>query len=206
MNSIEEWRDHWDSKSAIADPVVLNGYCIGGVPISVGQYFAAVINPVIDRLDLRPEHRVLDIGCGSGLTLAEIEKQVAEAIGTDLSGSLLQCYKGEARTYTCAAHELPFEGEQFDRILMFSVAIYFPSFDYLKKVIEKALSLLRKDGLFLIGDLNLGVRPNGSQYLWYEREPLLDYLDGLGVAYSLLAQNKLKRKLNRRWDVVLRKD
>lgn len=206
IKPVHEWTQHWDSKVDITDPVALNGYCTGGVPIARETYFKAVVNPVIERLDLEPHHRVLDIGCGSGLTLSEIEKRVAEAVGTDLSRTMIDKYQGEAKTHVCAAHELPFEGEQFDRILMVGVAIYFPDFDYYRQVVEKVLSLLRPDGIFLIGDLNIGEKPEGNQYQWYDRAQLLDYLDELGHAYNLMSQNKLKRTINRRWDILIRKD
>lgn len=206
MKSVREWTDHWNAKADIENPIEINGYCLGGQPIPAGKYFAAVVEPTIERLDLKSHHRVLDIGCGSGLALAEIEKRVAEAVGTDLSQTMIDRYKGNAKTYVCAAHELPFEDERFDRILMFSVAIYFPSFGYFREVVDNALSLLRIDGLLLIGDLNIGRAPRHSQNLWYDRNKLLRYLDETGHAYALMAQNKLKRSINKRWDVLIWKD
>lgn len=206
MKTIDEWTAHWNGKSDIDDPVILNGYCVDGVPISRERYFEAVIDPLLARLELEPHHRVLDIGCGSGLTLGEIEKRVAVAIGTDFSMAMLQKYKGKAKTYVCSAHEVPFEGEQFDRILMYSVAIYFPNFEYFRQVTEKCLSILRCGGIFLIGDLLLGSKPENSQYQWFDRHALVEYFDSLGFPYSIAAQSRRKRSINKRFDVILYKD
>lgn len=206
MKTVGEWTAHWDDKSHIDDPAVRNGYCVDGKPIPRERYLAAFIYPLLSQLELEPAHRVLDVGCGSGLILSEIEKHVAEVVGTDFSAAMLQKYQGRAKTYVCAAHELPFDGEQFDRILMNSVAIYFPDFEYFKQIIEKCLSLLRPDGILLIGDLLVGQKPEKSQFQWYDKHLLVDFFDSLGVPYSILAQNKFKRAINKRFDLIVYKD
>jgi SAM-dependent methyltransferase len=206
MKTIKEWTGHWDGKAGIEDPVTINGYCIGGVPISRERYMSAVVEPLLERLELAPHHRVLDVGCGTGMTLMEIEERVAEAVGTDFSKTMLEKYKGKAKTLVCAAHELPFTGEQFDRILMFSVAHYFPDFDYFQRVATRLLSLLRRSGILLIGDLPLGHRPAGSDYLWYDRHALVDYFDSFGLPYSIAAQSRAKRAINERYDILVFKD
>lgn len=140
------------------------------------------------------------------MTLLEIEKRVARAVGTDISRTLLARYPGKATTHLCPAHELPFSGESFDRILMFSVAHYFPDLAYLREVTESCLSLLRRDGILLVGDLPIGVPPAQSPYLWFDRHQLVDLLDSLGFPYSIAAQGRLKRTINRRYDVIIYKD
>lgn len=197
---------HWNGKAGIENPVELNGYCVGGVPISRERYMDAVVLPLLERLELERHHRVLDVGCGSGMTLLEIEKRVAEAVGTDFSQAMVDRYPGKSRTYVCAAHELPFDQGSFHRILMFSVAHYFPSFDYFRAVVEKCLWLLRKGGILLVGDLPIGNSPGASAYLWYDRHALVDLCDAQGLPYSIAAQNRAKRAINRRYDLILYKD
>jgi SAM-dependent methyltransferase len=166
----------------------------------------AVVKPVLERLELEPHHRALDVGCGSGLTLGEIEKRVAEAVGTDFSKAMLERYQGKARTLVCAAHELPFGPESFDRVLMYSVAHYFPDFGYFRRVAEKCLTILRRDGILLIGDLPVGRKPEQSPYLWYDRHALVDLFDSIGLPYTIAAQCKAKRAINKRIDVIVFKD
>ncbi len=206
LKSVQEWRDHWDKKANIESSVEINGYCVGGTPIPEEKYYNAVVLPNIQTLQLEKHHRVLDIGCGTGLMLKEIEKLAQSAVGTDLSKSLLDRFDGVSETHVCAAHELPFNEEEFDRVLMTGVAIYFPDFNYFKRVVEKVISIMKPDGLFLIGDLNVGRRPRKSQYFWYDRKKLLDYVEELGYPYTFTSQNKLKRTINTRWDLIIRKE
>ena len=204
--SVEEWRAHWDAKAGIANPVELNGYCIGGVPIDLDLYRATLIEPVLRLLELEPQHHVLEIGCGSGLILREIEGRVERAVGTDLSETLLNRYDGTAETIVGAAHEVPFEGEQFDRILMSSVIHYFPDLVYLRDVVLKLLGLLRRPGVLVIADALLGEQPAGTPYRWYSRGEIVNLLEPLGLPFSIAAQSRLKRQINIRYDIVVYKD
>jgi ubiquinone/menaquinone biosynthesis C-methylase UbiE len=206
VKTVEEWTAHWDAKVSIADPVELNGYCVDGKPIALEAYRRAVIEPWLERLELEPHHQVLDIGCGSGLMLTEMERRVARCVGIDPSRAMIERYKGAAETMVCAADRMPFGEASFDRVLMASVAHYFPSFDYFEAVMRRALELLRRDGLLLVADLPIGAPKPNSAYLFYDRHWLLDLLERLGQPYSLMAQSRLKRRINRRHDLVIYKD
>lgn len=203
MKSVKEWTQHWDNKNHITNPVELNGYCIKGKPIPTDDYNKAVVFPTIERLQVKPNQSVLDIGCGSGLMLDKMEEITTNLFGLEPSGELLKRYKGCAKTYVGAAHQLPFKKENFDRVLMFGVAVYFPDFEYFKNVVLNVFSLLKQDGIFLIGDLNIGTRPTESQYQWYDREELLCFFDSTGLRYNLMSQSKLKREINKRWDIIV---
>jgi SAM-dependent methyltransferase len=204
--SVEQWAAHWNAKAAIEDPSELNGYCIGGVPLDRERYEAAVVLPSLERLELEPNHHALEVGCGSGLLLSEIERRVERAVGTDVSEAMLRRYRGSAETYVCAAHELPFDGETFDRILMWSVAHYFPDVDYFGDVVTKLVTLLRAPGILLIGDVPLGPQPPTTPYLWYERTDIARVLEPHGLPFSIAAQSRLKRAINLRYDIVVYKD
>lgn len=206
MKTVEEWIAHWDAKAAIADPVELNGYCVDGKPIAYETYRRAVIEPWLALLELEPHHHVLEIGCGSGMMLEPIAGRVARCVGVDPSRAMIARYRGPAETIACAADRLPFDGDSFDRILMASVAHYFPSFDYFETVLRRALELLRQGGVLLVADLPFGEPKPNSAYLFYDKHRLLDLLDRLGHPYSIMAQSRLKRTINRRSDVILYKD
>jgi SAM-dependent methyltransferase len=204
--TVEEWATHWNAKAGIANPIERNGYCVDGVPVDAELYRNAVIEPWLERLALHPQHHVLEVGCGAGLILRELERRVLRAVGTDFSGPALALYDGSAETIECAAHELPFEGEQFDRILMASVSHYFPSLDYFRDVVTKLVGLLRPGGILLIGDVLLGSQPPTTPYRWYEPTDVLGVLEPLNVAFSIEAQPRLKRTINRRYDILVNRD
>lgn len=207
MKSVKEWMEHYDAKpSSVTNPIELVEFCINGVPLDRALHRQAILEPTIARLELMPHHHFLEIGCGSGLLLSEIENKVSRSVGTDISRRLLDSFEGRSEKIVCAADEIPFEKETFDRILMFSVAIQFESFEYFARVVNKAVSVLKKGGIFLIGDLLLGTQPPHSQYLHYDKHRLIDFLDSLQMPYSIMAQSPLKRTINKRYDVALYKD
>lgn len=149
-----------------ADARARNGYCVEGNPLSADEYRAQIIEPIIALLDLKPEHAVLDIGCGTGELLKALEGKVAHLVGTDLSADMLAYYRGSARTFVCDAANLPFVEEKFDRIVMVSVAHYFPSRAYFERVVSRALGMLREGGLLLVADVPIR---HHRKPRWYQR-------------------------------------
>lgn len=206
MQSVEEWKKHWNSKSESNNPIEVNGYCLNGKPIDLSLYQNAVVLPAIERLNIKSEHSVLEIGCGTGLMLDKICQISRSVIGFDISKNSLEKYQGEAQVFLSDALSFDYSDYKFDRILMFSIAHYFPDFEYFKSVFDRATNSLSADGLFLIGDLLIGPRPTNSKYFWYDREKLLTFLDESNFRYSLLSQNPLKREINKRWDILIYAD
>jgi SAM-dependent methyltransferase len=220
----EQWRDHWSERAKIANPVEVNGYCREGKPYSDAEYFETVIEPLLNRLELEPRHRVLDIGCGTGTLLSEIEKRCAVSVGTDISPTMADRYGGRSKVIACPAHELPFEAESFDRIVMNSVAHMFPSKEYFGSVIKNCLSLLSPPGILLIGDVLVGKDIHAPkpltfrqkiywrrwalehEYIVYPAGWLAEFLTSLDMPWSIMAQPPVKRKLNRRFDIAVYKD
>jgi len=203
--SVSEWVRHWDAKAGIENPVELNGYCVDGVPIPDARYREIVIDPSIARLEVEPGQTVLEIGCGSGQVLLELERRGVKCVGSDPSRLMLERFTGKSETRLKAAHELSFEAGSFDRILMLSVAHYFPSMAYFAEVIGRCLDWLKVPGIILMSDIP--TEPSRrNDYLVYDRHALVDLFDGFGHPYSLMAQVPNKRLLNRRFDALIYKD
>ncbi len=206
MRTVAEWIEYWDRKGGISDPIEMNGYCVGHRAISADVHRRVVVEPYLARLELQSHHHVLDIGCGSGLMLEALVGRVERCVGVEPSRTMAARYKGRAEVYGCAAHELPFADESFDRILMASVAHYFPSTSYFEAVVVRALRLLRRGGIFLIGDVPLGRTAPQSAYLFYGRRYLVRFFDRLGHPFSIAAQPAIKRAINLRYDIIVYKD
>lgn len=203
--TVDEWAAHWNAKAGIENPLEVNGHCVGGVALDADLFRQAVVEPVLERLELLPHHHVLEVGCGSGLILDVLEARAERAVGTDLSEALIRRYQGGAEVIVCAAHELPFEGQEFDRILMASVSHYFPSLDYFHDVLVNLVSLLRPSGILVVSDMLLGRPGRVTQYRWYDPIDVIAALEPLDVGFSIEAQSALKRTINRRYDLVVRK-
>lgn len=201
------WTSYWQDKEWKDSHFLLNDYAAKGVPVAPELHRETVLQPTLALLELEPEHEVLEIGCGSGIMLREIETRVKRAVGTDLSQAMLDRFPGASTTYCAPANAQPFTGEQFDRILMFSITHYFPDMDYFLSVLNKATSLLRRGGIFLAGDVILdayeGMNP---RFLRIDKHALIDFLDALGHPYSIAVQNRKKRMRNNRHNIIVYKD
>lgn len=124
---------------------------------------------LLDRLKLRGDEQILDIGCGRGavLMLAAQHLTTGRAIGVDLwrrgdqSGNAVGATERNAvaegvadrvelRTADMAA--LPFENDRFDVILS-SIAIHNVNSRGRDKVMEEAVRVLRPGGRLMVADL-----------------------------------------------------
>ncbi|GAA1608855.1 hypothetical protein GCM10009764_36000 [Nocardia ninae] len=108
--------------------------------------------------------RVLEIGCGTGLLLSRLAPQCAVYDATDVSASAIENVRTKivagnrdlehVRLDLCAADELPYDvAGPYDVILINSVVQYFPSADYLTRVLDSVAGLLAPDGVLFVGDV-----------------------------------------------------
>jgi amino acid adenylation domain-containing protein len=113
-------------------------------------------------LALRP-HRVLELGCGTGMVLARVAPHVERYVGTDLSGDALRyCASLVAADPAGLGHvELlertadRFDGldREFDTVVLNSVVQYFPSVAYLLAVLRAAIARMPDGGAVFLGDV-----------------------------------------------------
>jgi ubiquinone/menaquinone biosynthesis C-methylase UbiE len=120
---------------------------------------------LIDRLQIgvaRPlctGRDILEIGCGTGLILKEIEPYARRAVGLDLSRGMLK--QAAARGLTVvegSATDLPFEAESFDAIYSFKVLAHVHA-------IERAMA-----------EVSRVLRPGGHAALEFYNKASLRYL------------------------------
>ena len=95
----------------------------------VAKYKAA-----LDRLEITPNSRVIDVGCGSGLLFNHIAAQAQTVIGVDLSGKLLIHAKERARIFRnihliqADADHLPFKNNNFNVVFAFTLLQNMPKY------------------------------------------------------------------------------
>lgn len=111
---------------------------------------------------LGPRSRVLEIGCGSGLTLVQIAPLVARYIGIDLSDAALERARaagdavaaGRVALHCLAAHQLDqLDETAFDVVILNSVVQSFPGLGYLQRVLALAIARLAPRGWIFLGNL-----------------------------------------------------
>ncbi|MBD1832152.1 amino acid adenylation domain-containing protein [Cyanobacteria bacterium FACHB-472] len=128
-------------------------------PIPAEQMREWVDNQVTEILDLQPS-RVLEIGCGTGLLLFRIAPHCNKYCGTDFSSASLSYIQQQLAQLPqvtllqkLATDFDGVESEAFDTVILNSVVQYFPSIDYLVRVLEEAINAIAPGGFIFIGDV-----------------------------------------------------
>ncbi len=117
----------------------------------------------VDRLRALKPRRVLEIGCGTGMILAEIAPNCESYVALDFSAEALDYVRvnlverrglDHVELVQAAAHELgQLEGRSFDLVVLNSVVQYFPSAEYLSEVMENVVRFVSPGGAVFIGDV-----------------------------------------------------
>jgi SAM-dependent methyltransferase len=120
----------------------------------MGQYSEPLARRFADLPGIRPEHRVLDVGCGPGALTAELVSRAAAVSAVEPSPSFAAAVRArlpEVDVRQCAAERLPFPDDTFD-VAMRAVADSFVWIDGLGGVRFVGAGAGRAGGL---------VRPQG---------------------------------------------
>jgi SAM-dependent methyltransferase/acyl carrier protein len=118
------------------------------------------VDDAVQRVVLQKPRRVLEIGCGTGLLLFRIAPHCERYVGTDFSPAALNYIRKQI-------HALPqvslsernaddftkIEPASFDVVIINSVVQYFPSVDYLMRVLRGAVKAVAPGGFIFIGDV-----------------------------------------------------
>ena len=117
----------------------------------------------VDRIVALKPKRVLEIGVGSGLLLAQIAPHCTAYWGTDFSAGAIDALTAQLEyrdefSHVELRHQVAHDFVDlptgfFDLIVLNSVVQYFPSAAYLREVIGQGVHLLTEDGAIFIGDV-----------------------------------------------------
>jgi amino acid adenylation domain-containing protein len=113
---------------------------------------------------LHKDMRVLEIGTASGISMYRIAPRIGFYYGTDLSNAIIEKNRKRIKEeghhniklHRLAAHEiLQIDEKDFDLVIINSVIQCFNGHNYLRKVLRKAIDLIKKNGngYIFIGDI-----------------------------------------------------
>jgi amino acid adenylation domain-containing protein len=122
------------------------------------------VDTTVERLLALPHRRVLEVGCGTGLVLFRVAPDAERYLGTDFSAVALghvrrQVEKpGSGLAHVELSRRLADDWsgvapDDFDFVVLNSVAQYFPGVDYLVRVLEGALRAAAPGGAVFVGDV-----------------------------------------------------
>jgi 2-polyprenyl-3-methyl-5-hydroxy-6-metoxy-1,4-benzoquinol methylase len=117
---------------------------------------------VVERLELEPGARILDLACGHGRISLELARRGYDVTGLDLSPRSLELAREAAQReeldvdwVQADMREIP-EGSEFDAIVnVFTAFGYFDEEDENQRVLDGVAQALRPGGRFLIDTINL---------------------------------------------------
>ncbi|MBI4782433.1 MAG: amino acid adenylation domain-containing protein [Oscillatoriophycideae cyanobacterium NC_groundwater_1537_Pr4_S-0.65um_50_18] len=132
-----------------------------GQPIAPEQMREWLHDRVQQVRDRQPQ-KILEIGCGTGLMLFQLAPHCAEYWATDFSSASLDYIRQQLPIQALPQVKLlhrwaddftHLEPAYFDAVILNSVVQYFPSLDYLVRVLEGAVQRVKPGGFIFIGDV-----------------------------------------------------
>jgi SAM-dependent methyltransferase len=137
---------------------------------------AGQVDFVVEKLELEPGARVLDVACGHGRHSVELARRGFRVTGVDLSPRSIDLARETARKENLDvdfvlsdARELDFESEFDAAINLFTSAIgYFDDELENQRVVDRVARALRPGGSFLVDTINLLSLARGFRALHWE--------------------------------------
>tara|TARA_Y100000034_G_C6876173_1_gene400742 strand:+ start:1313 stop:1876 length:564 start_codon:yes stop_codon:yes gene_type:complete len=159
-----DWEEIWQRK-ALEKPYnlkVINGW------EKVNIFSSSVVQTIKKRLNLISGEYLLELGAGSGFLTKYFLRETKNYIGSDISKNMVNLAKSifDCDFINCEASDLPFDNEQFDYVIAYSIFQYFPSHKYAQKVISE-MNRVSKKGIY-IGDMPICSHDNN--HTLYKRE------------------------------------
>lgn len=118
----------------------------------------------VERILALQPRRVLELGCGVGILMFRIAPSCTEYCGTDFSAEALTLLREQVKQRQDEFQHVTllqqpadnFEGlaeNSFQSAILNSVAQYFQNLDYLRRVLEGAVSCVEPGGFIYVGDI-----------------------------------------------------
>jgi SAM-dependent methyltransferase len=133
----------------------------GRYPIAGPRYGRRLGEDIASKLALRPEDRVLDLGCNIGLYHDVLARRASYVLGVDASEVIVERARSrhsspklEYRTFDIT-DSWPELGEPFDRILIYSVVHFLDAYEQLEQLLRRTAQQLAEGGRALLGEVRV---------------------------------------------------
>ena len=161
QEQIDQWRDLWQNayeNEVPTDPAFnISGWSssYSGEPIPAEQMRTWVDETAARINALKPRH-ALEVGCGTGLLVARVAPNCESYLATDFSPAAIESVtalksvqsnlESVTTKQTSADNLVLSEQNQFDTVVINSVAQYFPEQDYLLEILQTHCNPSRPEG------------------------------------------------------------
>lgn len=119
---------------------------------------------IIDLLSLQKQHRVLDLGCGTGTLTRAIGDHLdaasgGMAVGIDAAAAMIRIATKKRESKTCrfevaAAESLPYDDASFDAVVS-SLFFHHVDRDLKERALKESFRVLRPGGLLVVADMHV---------------------------------------------------
>lgn len=123
-----------------------------------GAHSRRLYNCILKRIYELPVNNMLDVGCGTGEMLKQLndKKPQIKLTGIDISEMMLEKAKhklnGKANFILCDAEKLPFANNSFDLVICNDSFHHYPA---PMNVLKEFYRILNHDGILLISDYSI---------------------------------------------------
>ena len=132
-----------------------------------------ICQEICNKIGLTQKHRILEIGCGSGVLGNILQNNSAEYIGFDLSFQMLKKFFSEngknkkPNLFQSVTHLIPFQDETFDVIVMNGVTMYLHDDEILEDTFREMKRITSKNGVIFLGE---NIIPSGMywEFVWFQ--------------------------------------
>jgi ubiquinone/menaquinone biosynthesis C-methylase UbiE len=164
QNVESSWKMVWERKGreaagksawTIEDLLLADGFdgAMAQTGAAAQDHIAGVIT---ESLGIRPEMRILEVGCGAGAVLSLLRATDASFTGVDYSSPLIDIARAalpEMQFHVSEAAALPFPDAAFDAGFSYGVFLYFSDVDYASAVLLETMRVVRPSAPILILDV-----------------------------------------------------
>jgi SAM-dependent methyltransferase len=120
-----------------------------------GEAALAIVPEIVTKLGLRREHRLLEVGFGTGSLITRLAEHAGEVFGIDHPACVSRLAKAVPDNVSLIAGRWPDARPPgtFDRIVAYSVLQYLQDRTSAEGFIEACVDALAEEGALMIGDL-----------------------------------------------------
>lgn len=153
-NRQSEWNKIWNKKYTVYKDAENLHISAGYDDLNYAEW-KSLTRYFIDKIKIKPNDDVLEVGCGSGAFLNEIP-EAKSLSGIDYAEDAINKIKStiEGKFYVSEATKLPFADNSFDVVISFGVFFYFNDLEYAQLAIDEMQRVLKPGGKIFIGEVN----------------------------------------------------